>query len=150
MWTSWSKNKTVASTSVTGEYLWYDRLGLVLKWRIKASSPREFSTAPLGMGVNLPLCAFWAAALFWKHAWWELPLLSGSRSRPLQSCGWWSVRVEGSWGRGWAAGTASVGQRALRTGYLSVPQLLWVKTNLIETFSGQYRLYSENKLRRRQ
>lgn len=33
------------------------------------------------------------------------PLVSGSKPRLPQSCGWWSVLVEGSWGREEAAGT---------------------------------------------
>lgn len=54
---------------------------------------------------------------------WDVPLVSGSRSWPPQSCGWWSVPAEGSWGRAEAAGTASVGPRAPRTGSLLAPQL---------------------------
>lgn len=123
MWTSWREKETVGVYKFDWRRSLIGHTGLVSKWWIRPSSPREFSIGPRGMGANLRLRAFWAAALFWKHTRWELPLLSGSRPRPLQSCGWWSVPAEGSWGRGWVAGTASAGQRALRTGYLLVPQL---------------------------
>lgn len=98
------------------------RVGFKLMDKAILLSPVNFPQPRLEMEL-ISDCAFWAAALFWKHAGGALPLSSGSRSRPLQSCGWWSVPVEGSWERGWAAGTASVGQRARRIGYLSVPQL---------------------------
>lgn len=88
-------------------------------------SPSEFSTELFRIILNLWLCAcLWLCfGNSLCQIKWEVPLVSGSRPWLPQSCGWWSVPVEGSWGREEAAGTSLVGPMALRTESLRLLQL---------------------------
>lgn len=113
------------------------------RW-INSSTPPDFSTPLFGIILNLGLCALQLQTrlqlCFGNSAcldMWSLPL-SGSTPRRLQSCVWWSVPAQGSWGRGEAAGTAWGGQRAPRTVFLLVSQLERKRRHSVKTHANLY------------